>query len=360
MKGLFLRILVHVVGCLAFLALPYVFAPDSFSFLVNRFENLHEQRNLYSSLFIIGYFYLSYYVLIPKFFFPQKYLLFSSCTAICFFLIAFVFTSRDRPEAFPGKPFRTEKLPPPPPAPDVSHQPPPDRLSMEKPVMVFDLTQKFFLFLLAFFLSISLRINARWRAAEQDKLNTELSYLKAQINPHFLFNTLNSIYSLAIEQSEATADAIVQLSAFMRYVTGEAQQDTVPLYKELEYIGHYVALQKIRLDDTATIDFSVKGSPQNLIISPLILISFIENAFKYGVSPEKKSLITIHLVISNQQLLLMVTNQKVRIFQDEEHSTGVGITNTKSRLELIYPDRHTLSIQETPATFRVDLTIHLA
>lgn len=335
MKNRFLTAGVHVLGGLAFLSLPYIFAPEGFSPI----DNPHERAKLSSYLLILGYFYLNYLVLIPRLFFARQYAWFGVCSVVCFLVIAFVFGGQGPPphDHMPG-----------PPRP---HGPP-------HPMGDIDLSQKFFLFLLALFLSLSLRIADRWRAAEEARLSTELSYLKAQINPHFLFNTLNSIYSLALEKSDATADAIVRLSSFMRYVIREAHDDFVPLGKELDYISHYVALQQLRLDDTATVDFQVSGDPSGQEIAPLLLISFIENAFKYGVNPEGKSRIEIRVDIREEVLRLFVENSKVRVFQDEP--TGIGLENTRARLRLLYPRRHELSIRDEGAVFTVNLTLRLS
>lgn len=334
MKNRLLTIAAHVLGGLAFLALPYIFAPEGFS----PFDNPHEHTKLSSYLLILVYFYLNYLLLIPRLFFTRQYVWFGVCSLVCFWVIAFVIGGQG------------------PPPPGMHGYPGPH--PMPHPPMDIDLSQKFFLFLLALFLSLSLRIADRWRAAEKARLSTELSYLKAQINPHFLFNTLNSIYSLALEKSDATADAIVRLSSFMRYVIREAHDDRVALPKELDYISHYVALQQLRLDDTATVDFQVSGDPAGLEIAPLLLISFIENAFKYGVNPDGKSGIRIRVDILGDTLHLLVENSKVRVFQDEQ--TGIGLENTRARLRLLYPRRHELTIRDEGTTFAVNLTLRLS
>jgi LytS/YehU family sensor histidine kinase len=237
--------------------------------------------------------------------------------------------------------------------------PPPPPPMQGKPPFGFELSHALFLFLVGIFVSLSLRINDRLKQTEREKLNTELSFLKAQINPHFLFNILNTIYSLAIEQSNKTADAVVKLSSLMRYVIREADTKFVPLVKEFGYIENYIALQQLRLDDTAEIDFKIQGHPNGQQIAPLILISFIENAFKYGVNPQEKSLIQVHLSIVENHLHLRTFNKKVRVFHDEDTSSGIGIENTKTRLELLYPNKHLLILNETAQDFTVELTLYL-
>ncbi|PKK34807.1 hypothetical protein BWI96_20360 [Siphonobacter sp. SORGH_AS_0500] len=356
MKKSIYRTLGLVIAGVAFFILPYVFSPYGFPELLQLGTNPHERSNLVSTVLIVAFFYLSYFVLIPRFFFPKKYVVFAGLSFMAFLCIVGTFPREDFKRERPRqeKFSRSWVMP----SGEEKNLPPPQEF-WEKPPLDFALSQKLFMFLLALFLSLSLRINDRWQQSEQDRLQTELSYLKAQINPHFLFNTLNSIYSLAIEKSDATADAIVQLSSFMRYVIRDAQNDLVPLKKELDYIEQYVALQKIRLDDTVQLQYSNQGQASQQKIAPLLLISFIENAFKYGVNPEGRSEIIIRVRVDEHQLRLFVFNQKVRLVPSDENAGGIGLRNTKARLELLYPDRHDLQIQDTENTFTIELTLKL-
>jgi LytS/YehU family sensor histidine kinase len=187
---------------------------------------------------------------------------------------------------------------------------------------------------------------------------SELSFLKAQINPHFLFNTLNSIYSLAIQRSDATPDAVVKLSGMMRYVLQDAQYETVSLQSEVNYIKDYIELQKLRLDKSVKLIFTQEGDLTGKKIAPLILISFIENAFKYGVNSEEDSEIVIRIK-SEKEFSLFVKNNKVRSYSSDEPNTGLGIKNTRKRLELLYPGLHTLEISDNEKEFSVNLVIRL-
>ncbi|GAB3331651.1 histidine kinase [Larkinella ripae] len=366
MKRTIPPLLIHLSIGLAFLALPYIFAPNGFPGLSQLAQNPHERTNFLSYLFMLAFFYLNYYVLIPRLYFERKYAGYVSSVIGCFLVIIAVVIWLDRQDIF----LRPDRQQPPAPRslPAPDHRPPPlarvprgpipARLT-QKPPFGFELSHALFLFLVGIFVSLFLQINNRWRQTEQEKLATELSYLKAQINPHFLFNTLNSIYSLAIEQSDKTADAVVKLSSLMRYVIRDAGSHQVPLAKELDYIRNYIDLQKLRLDDTVLIEFIVTGSPNGTPIAPLILISFIENAFKYGVNPEEESRIRIAITLPENKLQLFVFNRKVRVFHGDETAGGIGIENTRARLQLIYPDRHTLVINDTADGFSVDLTIDL-
>ncbi|WP_128544965.1 sensor histidine kinase [Larkinella soli] len=336
-------IAVHLGFCLAFLALPYIFAPAGFPGLAGLTRNPHERTNLLSYLMMIGFFYLNYYVLIPKLYFRKRYVAFVSVTVLCFLIIMGMVVVLDRQDLL--SPGRIPGLPP--------------RARAGKPPFGFELSHALFLFLVGIFVSLSLQISNRLKETERSRLNTELSYLKAQINPHFLFNSLNSIYSLALDKSDRAPDAIVKLSSLMRYVIRDADQEQVPLGKELEYIQNYIDLQKLRLDDTVLVDLQTECRPNGKRIAPLILISFIENAFKFGVNPEEKSMIRIAVSCDDVALRLLVYNKKVRNPGNTD-AGGIGIENTRSRLQLLYPDRHRLSLSEGPDDFSVELELTLA
>ncbi|QIP14184.1 histidine kinase [Spirosoma aureum] len=208
-------------------------------------------------------------------------------------------------------------------------------------------------------ISISVQTASRLHQVENDQLQAELRQLKAQIQPHFLFNTLNSIYALAIRQDERTADTIVKLSEFMRYIIRDAHLDKVDLAKEINYIANYIDLQKARLRDSVQVNYQLEGDGKQLKIAPLLLFSYIENAFKYGVSPDEDSKIDIYLRIEKTSLSLNVANKKVQV-NSFENSTGVGLQNTRERLRLLYPDAHELIIDNTPTDFHVQLSLTLS
>ena len=220
-------------------------------------------------------------------------------------------------------------------------------------------------FLIIWFLSSILQLTYRYRRMEQknkemrvQKLNAELSYLKAQINPHFLFNTLNNIYALSIIQNDQTPEAILKLSAIMRYVTEDADAATVPLQKEMDYLQNYISLQQLRSNDKLTIQFTITGEAGNDIIAPLLLINFIENAFKYGVSNHLRSFINIDIDITDSQLTLKVRNSVM--IKTIEQSTATGTDNTLRRLQLQYAKKHNLTIDEKDNLYTVFLHLDLA
>jgi sensor histidine kinase YesM len=222
-------------------------------------------------------------------------------------------------------------------------------------------------FLLILVFSTGIKVINQWLKSEQrnkeiatEKLNAELSFLKAQINPHFLFNTLNNIYALATAQSEYTAPAIMKLSSIMRYVLTEARNDLVPLEKEILFTTHYIELLKMRLTDKSSIDFTVKGDPLGKQIAPLLLLPFVENAFKYGISTREKSPIIILLEIKQDSLYFSVSNYKhINTSLKVANNTGIGINNTRRRLDLLYENQHALKIEDEAGKFTVHLNIQV-
>ena len=224
----------------------------------------------------------------------------------------------------------------------------------------FDFFHNIFLFLVVLFISLTLKINNRLKRTEKEKVTAELSLLKAQINPHFLFNTLNSIYSLAIDNSDYTATAVVKLSGMMRYIISEAGHDFVSLDKEVAYLSDYIELQQVRFDNTFKLAYTVNGNTAGKKIAPLILLPFVENAFKHGVNSEEDSSIVINIRVDDNELTLMVKNKKVTAVDTDAGTGGMGLCNTRNRLELLYPGKHTLEVLNRADDFTVNLTIHLA
>lgn len=231
--------------------------------------------------------------------------------------------------------------------------------------MMIDGKIGFLLFLMIWFLSSMIYLAQRNRYMERSnkeaqvqKLDAELSYLKAQIHPHFLFNTLNNIYSLSICQSEHTPEAILKLSSIMRYVTQDAEAETVPLEKELEYVENYIALQQLRSDNNVKIDFTVTGNINGQAIAPLLLINFIENAFKHGISSHLNCFVNIAINVQENNFSMTVLNKKMASSKTKTNSTGIN--NTKRRLELQYPGKYVLLIADDSGLYKVTLQLNLA
>lgn len=195
-----------------------------------------------------------------------------------------------------------------------------------------------------------------------EKISMELTFLRSQVDPHFLFNTLNSLYAVALEEkSMRTADGIAQLGTLMRYNLHDSQTDFISLEKELDYIEQYIELQRLRLTEKThlNVDISISDSiASQMKISPMLFIPFIENAFKYGVSPSVPTEIEISLKETDGELLLFVKNTRL-LDKVTTEAGGIGLKNVKSRLNLIYPNQHSLSVQETDLTYTVNLSLRL-
>lgn len=199
-------------------------------------------------------------------------------------------------------------------------------------------------------------------ALEKEKIGSELSFLKAQINPHFFFNTLNNIYALTHVDIDGSRKALHKLSRMMRYLLYETQVDATPLSKEISFIVDYIELMKLRLQESAKVTFEGPLPDQELQIAPMLFLPYIENAFKHGVSAIEPSVIAIELSLEDQVLDFKVRNS---IFNENTELTdtygGIGLSNTKRRLELLYPGQYTFSAlkSEDAKEFIVHLTIKL-
>lgn len=201
-------------------------------------------------------------------------------------------------------------------------------------------------------------LDAKKKALENEKLNAELRFLKAQINPHFLFNTLNNLYALAFAQSPNTTEVIAKLSQMMRYMIYDSNHLKVPLSKEIEYMENYISLEKLRLNEQIPLEFTVEGDPKTIQLVPLILISFLENAFKHGVSNNAKDAwIRINIAIQGQKLVYTIENSKLT--EAKHEPSGIGLQNVQRRLELSYADNHSLDIQDEQKRYAVRLEINL-
>jgi len=341
MKDLFITITIHVI---VWGLLLTVFFFPSYQ-VIKSFTSITGNISLFPiislSLINISVFYFNYFILIPKLLLLKRYLLYAiilTTSIIMFFVLSGLFF-----ELFDFKP---------------------DQLASINPVLVkikpIFKTNAFLMLTISILASIALSINNHLRQTEKEKLSAQISSLKSQINPHFLFNTLNNIYATAIDKSPQTADMIDRLSEMMRYTMKETQNDFVPLDEEINYINNYIELQKLRLDSKIIFNYTIEGEFAELQIAPMLLIPFVENAFKHGVNSEQNSNIRINIKANESELHLLVANNKVNIQSGiKENRSGLGIKNTKHRLVFIYPSKHLLTIKETENDFTVSLHINL-
>jgi len=306
-------------------------------------------RDIIGNILLLAIFYLNYYLLVPKLYFSKRYWEYAGIILVCLAVIFIV------PSLLTGR-FTAIKGPT---APPGIRPLPPGSEDGGFYVLFTEVRHHFYLFFIALFFSFLLRFREHLAEIKEEKLKAELASLKSQINPHFLFNTLNSIYSLSIRRDERTSDAILNLSSLMRYVIRDAGNDRILLCNELNYIKSYVELQQARLGRSAGIRFEISGDPGNFEVAPLILITYIENAFKHGINPDIDNCkIDIGLQVVPDGIQLHVVNKKVHV-SPGLHETGIGEQNTAERLKRIYPARHTLSVDDNGDTYSVTLSIRL-
>jgi sensor histidine kinase YesM len=341
MKNIFITISIHFIAWGLLLMVPFLSGYQVIKSFIPT-ANISFVPIIISSLFLIVIFYFNYFVLIPKFLLLKKYLLYVIMlvlSIVAAFVLSEVFFN-----LFGINPGNIANINP--------------MLIKIEPVMR---ANAFLILTISILASISLTINNHLRQLEKEKLVAQISSLRFQINPHFLFNTLNNIYATAIDTSPRTADMVDKLSEMMRYTMKETQNDFVPLEEEINYLNNYVELQKLRLDSKIRFDFTIDGEFSELQIAPMLLIPFVENAFKHGVNSEQDSNIRISIKANESELHFIVANNKVDIrLGIKENSGGLGIENTKHRLALVYPSRHLLTIKETENDFIVSLHINLS
>jgi two-component sensor histidine kinase len=338
------NIFIHILGCFIFLSLPILFSPElnHHYTIINLLTSQSIHRPMISTTLLLAFFYANYYYFIPKFYVTEKYTFFTILiiiSFIVFLLLPDIFIEEKRIDTL----FQN----------NLPHRPPG---KMPYSLLV---NYNLFRFIGVFAFSLLLKVRERLKKTEIEKTNAELSYLKAQINPHFLFNTLNSIYSLAILKSDKTADAVVKLSEMMRYVLNDSNSNFISLKNELNYITNYIDLQRMRLTPNVKLNYAHEGIVLDKKIAPLILIPFIENAFKHGVNSEENSEIDIAIIVSETTIKLSVKNNCVSTNNQTLNKSGLGIENTKQRLNLLYPKNHLLNIAEVDNSFVVSLIINL-
>jgi LytS/YehU family sensor histidine kinase len=195
---------------------------------------------------------------------------------------------------------------------------------------------------------------------ENEKLTAELNYLKSQINPHFLFNTLHNLNSLVYAGAKNANEVIIKLSNIMRYMIYESGKERVALSSEIEYMNDYIHLESIRLNNSFKLDFTITGPVEKINIAPLMLITFLENAFKHGVSDQEPDCwIDVKLSVDSRQLTYRVSNKKIRNVKQNKLKSGFGLDNVKKRLELSYPDKYALVVDDREDTYSINLTLQL-
>jgi two-component system, LytTR family, sensor kinase len=369
-----LVVFIHILGWGLFFLLSLLFYPVRFD------NNNFWIRELASKLFPIGLFYLNYYFLLPRYFEKRKFPAYFSLVFIAIVIVlaqdiviknSFVKNRRFfRAVAFETPPkgavktdffiFRSDSA--------IINFPPlpfrePTIFNIPRGILFMSLNRAGSLCILLILLGGMIRLGFSFIKNQNEKkllenanLNAEINFLKSQINPHFLFNTLNGIYSLAHNQSKQTEIAILKLSDLMRYVLYESGTQKVELVKDIQYLTNYIDLQRLRLSSKVTIHYKVKGYLDGYYIAPLLLISFIENAFKHGISYTKSSFIQIEIIVFEETLTLFIENP---IIETNSFAGGLGLKNVTRRLALLYPGKHSLNIVNNGHLHIVNLKLNL-
>lgn len=202
----------------------------------------------------------------------------------------------------------------------------------------------------------------RLEELEKEKTTSELNFLKAQIHPHFLLNTLNNIYALTLKKSDKSAESVLKLSEMLTYVLYRCNEKYVLLKDEIQLLENYIALEKLRYGPDLKLSFDKNISEEDIQIAPLILLSIVENAFKHGASNDlNKPIITIQLQATKNVIAFTVFNTKSKTAQEDltKYTKGIGSSNMKKQLDLLYPENHELKVTEADTAYEVLLKIHL-
>lgn len=207
--------------------------------------------------------------------------------------------------------------------------------------------------------------NRKKSKVENESMQSELRFLKSQINPHFLFNTLNSLYALTLRKDDKAPDIVIKLSEMMRYMLYECNEPRVPLSKEINYLKNYLDLERLRQRKGIDIQLKVNGNVADQMIAPLMLIPFLENSFKHGINANiKDGFVVATLNVEPHAINFILENSKGSQMPSQLHgnrpSGGIGLVNVRRRLDLLYPGNYELNIRESPSTYAVHLDLELA
>jgi two-component system, LytTR family, sensor kinase len=345
-------LLIHVLGWALFGCVIFVLSPLSAG--VERPDVFWLKQGINFSL-LIGIFYFNFLYLIPRILFKNKislFLIINFVAGLAYVGLLIIYDDWTNMQELMHKAFR----------PDVPYTPRPRNF-------YWDISQ-LLIFFMAVGISTSIAAVQKWQADEQLKLklmeeqvNSELTYLKAQINPHFFFNTLNNIYALTNIDVEKAKTALLKLSRMMRYVLYETEKNHTLLSKELDFLKDFIELMKMRLSSRVKLNIEIPDKIEEAEIAPMLLLPFIENCFKHGISSQKESEIVISLIKQNNKLTLETQNT---IFNSSENtpegkSSGIGLVNTMRRLELLYANKFQLTFdKDNPENqYKVYLNIDL-
>ena len=342
--------------------------------LFGRFEDEIDWNHIFkvwlNYLPLLVVYLINRYILLPKLFFKGKRTTYFIGTLVLISVITiglFFF--------HPNNNEQQKRLPPPPIGNEMSgyQQPPPAEFStserrppiqprQNKPDSIPPFANFLILAILMVGFDTGLQISMRWANLEQEKMKlqtenieNQLAILKNQVSPHFFMNTLNNIHALVDIESEEAKKAIIKLSNLMRHLLYDSDEKLTPIKKEVNFIESYIELMRLRFSDKVKIDVEIPSEIPNKFIAPLLFTSLLENAFKHGISYNDDSFIKVVLSFTENQLNFEIENSNHP--KKEESDSGIGLENTKKRLDLIYKTNYTFAIAESDKTYRINLSV---
>ncbi len=345
----YLTPILHVLAWIVVYFLPDLLfeAPSGMTFLVKR--NLH-------FILVVAFFYLNYFIFVPHLLLKKKQFLFFLALLVS---LVFTYYVNDSVMQYVHNKYEQES--------SAQNQSPQRKLQIKHRKQRHrneENTGTVVVVLLGFLISTVMCETREWykqdrkrKEMEKEKLVSELSFLRSQVNPHFLFNSLNGIYALAIKKSDKTPDALLQLSDLLRHMLYDADYGLVLLKKEVDYLQNYIQLQRLRLPDDAKISLDFLGDLSTRMIEPMLFIPFVENAFKHGVDSEGAD-IRIKLSVKGNHLAFEISN-RISQAKSKDASSGIGLANVKKRLDLHYGDDYELRYGKSKGFFKVDLHLNL-
>ena len=391
-KGYLPEMMVYIIVWVIVLMVPIV--SDFFDLLSGKAEEMHWKGIFMLWLNILPYFLLfllNNRVLAPFLFLKQKVVVYAIASVLISaftFYVVYLFSpspftmkrqqveqrmhdrrgERPGPREYvvPGVPsttdtLRTREARPAPRHPDF-RRPPFEEMPFFMPLLRGPFLGRMLIVLLMFSFNIavklffkSMRDQEAMKELERNNLQTELDYLKYQINPHFFMNTLNNIHALVDIDTEKAKQTIVELSRLMRYVLYESNNRLILLSIEVQFLNHYIELMRIRYTDKVRIDVSFPTDTGEIQVPPLLFVSFVENAFKHGVSYQSPSFVSVSLQIEGDEIIFCCANSNYNMTEDQHH--GIGLDNIRKRLRLLFGNRYELSIDEKPDCFNVQLSV---
>jgi two-component system, LytTR family, sensor kinase len=372
-RGRRLKVSLHLLTWLVVFVLPtyllYIDAGNDKNFLYRQLIQIF----LYALVFYVNFFFLA-----PRFFFHRKKKVYFLLSGALVILSTFVFQYADSlSHGSENPPPRERSLPGiDPPGAGFPAMPFPDNRSglnrsgerRPRPSHKWPVYNFLLMSLVISGFGLGLRFSekleqneAERKEAEKAKVETELAFLRNQINPHFFFNTLNNIYALVESNVESGQKAIHRLSKMMRYILNETPHDNVRLSQEIEFLRNYIELEKLRLSEKIELDIAFPGEFSDMLLPPLLFLPFIENAFKHGVSYRNPSFLSIRMKIGKDSLRFECSNSiHTQQSQGAKNRSGIGLENIRKRLALLFPDRYDLKIFESDSSFNVLLDLDIS